>query len=82
MKLEAPQLEATAASEPESSIPASIPAPTPAPAPTPSVPPTAAPTQTSDSNPYDEILKLNELLKMGILTQEEFDRKKKQLLGL
>ncbi len=30
----------------------------------------------------DEILKLKDLLDMGILTQEEFDAKKKQLLGL
>lgn len=30
----------------------------------------------------DEILKFKELLDMGVLTQEEFDAKKKQLLGL
>src|SRR5260370_18070359 len=30
----------------------------------------------------DEIMKLNELKEKGILTQEEFDKKKKQLLGL
>ena len=30
----------------------------------------------------DELRKLKELLDMGIVTQEEFDAKKKQLLGL
>ena len=30
----------------------------------------------------DEIMKLKNLLEMGIITQEEFDSKKKQLLGL
>ena len=30
----------------------------------------------------DEIAKLNELKEKGIITQEEFDKKKKQLLGL
>lgn len=30
----------------------------------------------------DEIMKLKNLLDMGIITQEEFDAKKKQLLGL
>lgn len=30
----------------------------------------------------DELIKLKELLDMGIITQEEFDAKKKQLLGL
>jgi hypothetical protein len=30
----------------------------------------------------DEIAKLNELKEKGILTQEEFDKKKKQLLGI
>ena len=30
----------------------------------------------------DELKKLKELLDMGIITQEEFDAKKKQLLGL
>lgn len=36
----------------------------------------------STSNPYDEIKKAKELLDMGIISQEEFDEKKKQLLGL
>ena len=31
---------------------------------------------------YDEIEKLKRLLDNGIITQEEFDAKKKQLLGL
>lgn len=53
---ETPQLEAPATPEPEVLIPASGSNPTP------------IPTQTVETNPYDEILKLNELLKMGILT--------------
>lgn len=32
--------------------------------------------------PYDELKKLKELLDMDIITQEEFDKKKKELLGL
>ena len=33
-------------------------------------------------DPYEELKKTKELLDMGIITQEEFDAKKKQLLGL
>ena len=33
-------------------------------------------------DPYEELKKLKELLDMGILTEEEFQLKKKQLLGL
>jgi hypothetical protein len=33
-------------------------------------------------NPYEEIKKLKELLDMGILTQDEFDTKKKQILNI
>ena len=40
----------------------------------------AAPTSVSEA--ADDLLKLKELLDAGILTQEEFDAKKKQLLGL
>lgn len=36
----------------------------------------------SISNPYDELKQLKELLDMGIITQEEFDQKKKELLDL
>lgn len=39
-------------------------------------------TRTIDMDPYDEIKKLKELLDMGVVTQEEFDAKKKELLGL
>jgi hypothetical protein len=46
-----------------------------APAPAP-----AAPASVSEA--ADDLLKLKELLDAGILTQEEFDAKKKQLLGL
>ncbi len=31
---------------------------------------------------YDELIKYKQLLDMGALTQEEFDAKKKELLGL
>lgn len=34
------------------------------------------------ASPADELKKYKELLDMGIITQEEFDTKKKQLLGL
>ena len=43
---------------------------------------TAAVNVTAPMSVADEILKLKELLDMGILTQEEFDAKKKQLLGI
>ena len=33
-------------------------------------------------NPYDEIKQLKELLDMGAITQEDYDTKKKQLLGI
>lgn len=36
----------------------------------------------SSDNPYEKTLKLKELLELGIITQEEFDEKKKELLGL
>ena len=39
------------------------------------------PAANQQSN-YDEIAKLKQLLDSGILTQEEFDAKKKQILGL
>lgn len=39
--------------------------------------------KTADTqNNIDKLLKLKELLDMGAITQEEFDEKKKQLLGL
>ena len=34
------------------------------------------------ASPAEELKKMKELLDMGIITQEEFDAKKKQLLGL
>ena len=37
---------------------------------------------TSNSSAADELKKFKELLDMGVITQEEFDAKKKQLLGL
>ena len=33
-------------------------------------------------SPADELKKFKELLDMGVISQEEFDAKKKQLLGL
>jgi len=36
----------------------------------------------TDRSPFDVIRKYKELLDEGIITQEEFDAKKKQLLGL
>jgi len=38
--------------------------------------------EASSSNNYDEIEKLGDLLGKGLLTQKEFDAKKKQILGL
>ena len=40
------------------------------------------PQPTASTSTADEILKFKELLDSGILTQEEFEAKKKQLLGL
>ena len=37
---------------------------------------------TNDSSNAEELIKYKQLLDMGIITQEEFDAKKKQLLGL
>ena len=51
-----------------------------APAAAPAPAPAAAPASVSEA--ADDLLKLKELLDAGILTQEEFDAKKKQLLGL
>lgn len=34
------------------------------------------------SSPVDEVLKLKQLLDAGVLSQEEFDKKKKEILGL
>ena len=41
-----------------------------------------APTQDVSASITDELVKYKELLDMGVITQEEFDAKKKQLLGL
>lgn len=38
--------------------------------------------KSSNDIPLDELKKLKELLESDIITQEEFDAKKKQLLGL
>lgn len=42
----------------------------------------AQPAQAAGGDVTDQILKLKQLLDAGILTQDEFDAKKKQLLGL
>lgn len=41
-----------------------------------------APTSAPTTSVADELKKFKELLDMGIITQEEFDEKKKQLLGI
>lgn len=38
--------------------------------------------QVKTSDPYEEIKKLKELLDMGVITEEEFDLKKKSILGI
>lgn len=40
------------------------------------------PVEKSSNDPIEEVKKLKELLDMGILTQDEFDKKKKELLNL
>lgn len=44
--------------------------------------PTQQVTQAPASDPYEELSKLSGLKDQGIISQEEFDAKKKQLLGL
>lgn len=43
---------------------------------------TAAPVVTVNTSDAEELKKYKELLDMGVITQDEFDAKKKQLLGL
>lgn len=38
--------------------------------------------QVKADDPYEEVKKLKELLDMGIITEEEFDLKKKNILGI
>lgn len=47
-----------------------------------SLPPTPDVQQSNDDALYEQLRKLAELKDQGILTQEEFDAKKKQLLGI
>ncbi|MGE7951614.1 DUF4429 domain-containing protein [Lysinibacillus xylanilyticus] len=42
----------------------------------------STPSKNTSVSAADEILKMKELLDTGILTQDEFDAKKKQLLGI
>lgn len=44
--------------------------------------PTSTATVIQAQSPADELKKFKELLDMGVITQDEFDQKKKQLLGL
>lgn len=44
--------------------------------------PTSTPTVIQAQSPADELKKFKELLDMGVITQDEFDQKKKQLLSL
>lgn len=46
------------------------------------VPPTAVPPAPAQVDYIEELRKLAELKEMGIVTEEEFEAKKKQLLGL
>ena len=41
-----------------------------------------SPAQSAQSNSMDDLVKLKSLLDNGIITQEEFDAKKKEILGL
>ena len=41
----------------------------------------AAAQRAADTNDLDQLLKLKQLLDCGVLTQEEFDAKKAQILG-
>ena len=43
---------------------------------------TVAPVVTVNTSDAEELKKYKELLDMGVITQDEFDAKKKQLLGL
>ncbi len=45
-------------------------------------PPAAAPAPAAPADPADELRKLAELRDQGIITPEDFDAKKKQLLGI
>ena len=47
-----------------------------------SPPPEAAQSGQAAADPYEELKKLKELLDLGIVTEEEFGTKKKQLLDL
>lgn len=47
-----------------------------------SPPPEAAQSGQAAADPYEELKKLKELLDLGIVTEEEFGAKKKQLLDL
>ena len=40
------------------------------------------PQENNTNDPIEEVKRLKELLDMGILFQEEFDKKKKELLNL
>jgi len=42
----------------------------------------AQPAAPAATDPYEEIAKLSSLKDQGIISQEEFDAKKRQLLGL
>lgn len=72
--------------EPETGATAAAPAPAPAApapaAPAPAAPAPAVPAAPSQADYIAELKKLAELKDMGILTEEEFEAKKRQLLGL
>lgn len=67
--------------EPKPLAPVEDKKPEPAPAPTPTPTPTAS-TINNTPDKYEELKKLKELYDMGIVTSDEFEAKKKQLLNL
>jgi len=66
---------------PAQGVPAPIPAPAPA-APAPEAAPVAPVAAPAAVDPYEELTKLKGLLDNGIISQEDFDKKKTELLGL
>ena len=62
--------------------PAPAPAPQQTPPPAPAAPPEAQPAAPPGDDYAAELQKLASLKKQGILTEEEFQAKKKQVLGI
>ena len=65
--------------------PKPAPAPAPLPAPKPAPAPAPAPSQSHSSgfaSPIEEIRQYKELMDQGIITPEEFEKKKKLIMGI